>query len=62
MQTGVLAVADRNTGLSKILIGIKLDCQQVGQVHYIWQLAKVLADTFLLSERVSHLYSSGSSY
>ena len=39
-----------------------MNCQQVGQIHDIWQLAKILADTFLLSEGVSHLYSSGLSY
>ena len=62
MQSGVHSIFDRNTRLRKIFIGIKLNCQQVGQIHDIWQLAKILADTFLLSEGVSHLYSSGLSY
>ena len=54
MQADVLALLFGLVGLEERLIGIELDCQQVGRLEDAALLAKVLADALLLGEGISH--------
>ena len=57
VQAVVQAILKGHTRLRKLAIGIELNRQQVGQIHNLRHRAEVLADAFLLSVRVWHLYS-----
>ena len=49
MQSYFEALVGSTILLQEVVIGIKLDRQQVGHIHYLGQFAKILADAFFLS-------------
>ena len=49
VQTDLVTLVGRTILLEEVVIGIKLDRQQVRHIHHLGQFAEILADAFFLS-------------
>ena len=49
VQANLVALVGRTILLEKVVVGIKLDGQQVRHIHHLGQFAEILADAFFLS-------------
>ena len=60
VQTVVATLFCRRPFLGELPVGVQLNRQEIRYVHDVRHFAKILADTFFLSVRVSHQHSPAS--